>query len=443
MRTAFKSNLFFFWAVFVLLAVQKVSAAPTAPVEKINLYQVVLPQEFAEQQTGEAVTLPSLDAQLKEGVAKLLIRLTGNRQVVYQSAYRPFLRAPKKWLKQYYFKPRLEEGVQVGQDLVLVFDRQRILQQFQKTGLIIWPYELRPKLLVVGEYEVAGVKVLLDQPGLEQHLNLDFRPVANELGLPVKLMAPSHTTLNKTMDESVLLSTWMWQTPETFQQVLPDLQSLLAKNAVEGVVLFALKPVKIPQGQGGYQLTYELYGQKFAVLPEHTLNEIVLPKTLTGTELKKLYQRMFSEVAEYFSAPYRAQASVLGEVLLTVVASEKAEQSFTPEQVFKIEQTLQDLKPTLHDAKLVQLNTQIMQFEMTYQGRFERMLEVLVQKSQLYLVSADALTGEVKMQLTKPEGKVEPSLSTPKLTPEQQRQQQLRQRFQLEFQQAVQRADTP
>jgi len=413
----------------MMLVAQVVSAAPKTPVEKINLYQVVLPQDFTEKQTRQTTKVaPSLDAQLREGMAKLLIRLTGNRQVVFRSAYRPFLQAPKKWLKQYTFKPRLEEGVQVGQDLILDFDRERILQQFQKSDLMVWPYELRPKILVLGEYEVAGSKVLLNLEGIKQHLNLAFQPVADALGLPIQLFKGQSNP-----------SSFMWQSQWSFQRIAPILQSLAQTNGVSGILLFSLKSLP-----SGYALTYEFFDPKLQQLPEHTLNEIVLPKTLTGIELKKLYQRMFSEVAEYLSAPYRVQASVLGEVLLTVVASENAKKSFTPEQVFKIERTLQGLKPTLHDAKLTQLNAKTLQFEMTYQGQFERMLEVLAQKSQLYLVSADALTGEVKMQLTKPEGKVEPSLSTtPELTPEQQLQQQLQQNFQEELQQATQRAESP
>ncbi|GAB6034802.1 DUF2066 domain-containing protein [Galenea microaerophila] len=426
----FKLKGLLFWGVMLLIAWQ-VQAAPDSPIEQIDLYQIVLPQAQSEEAP------PSLDDRLKEGMAKLLVRLSGNRQVLQNPAYHPFLQAPRHWLKKYYFRPRIEDGVQVGQDLVLNFDRERILKAFQQKGLMIWPYDLRPKLLVVGEFEVAGIKVTLDQQGLQQHLNLDFRPAASGLGLPIRLLNPSTA-------HPAPLSTLMWQTPQVFEQVLPKLKPLLAQNGVDGIVLLRLKRIQMPEGDG-YQLTYELYDQKFEVLPKHTLNEIVLPKTLTDSDLKKLYETLFSEVAEYFSAPYRAQASILGEVQLTVTPASlqhlQAKHAFTPEQVFEIEHVLQRLKPTLHEAKLTQLSAQKLQFDLTYQGQFERLVKVLKQTFPLYWVSADALHGEVKMQAVHPNVASQPE-SVPAV-PQQSLQKNIEQSLQNEFNQALEREAAP
>jgi len=371
-------KIFAFTGLWALLSGSWVYAAP-----QYDLYQVVLPQEVMTEQA------PSLDLQLRQGMAKFLIRLTGNPDVVYQPAYQTFLKRPKKWLKQYFYRPRLEEGVQVGQDLVLKFDRQRILQQFQKKGLIIWPYELRPKLLVVAKYEVAGIQVLLNASGLTQHLNLDFRPVAEELGLPIQLP-------NQRLGQVTDLVNLMQQTPENLPDALSSLRPLLVNDSVSGVLLLHLKRIPF-QEKEGYRLTYFLYDQK-------TFNQVMTPKTLEGSQLKKLYQSLFSEMAAYFSAPYRMQAGILGEVLLTVVPSvdEAMPQALMPEQVFQLEKWLQNLKPTLHEAKLIGLNAQHMQFELTYQGSFNRLLSILKQGQRLDLISSDALTGELKMQLRRP-----------------------------------------
>ncbi|GEM_PF-5748647 len=406
-----------------------------------DFYQVVL--KLTPETSTE--TMPTSSAQqlnryLKEGMSKLLVRLTGSRQVLKDAATQPLLKDPKKWLQRYTFQPRKEEGVVVGQNLVLVFDRQRILQYFQQAGLVIWPYHRRPHLLALGTYEVEGLKVPLDQRGIESHLNLDFRPVAEALGLPVDVpeeltpLLPDEniegTTDETTSKVSVDISPLMWQSLPEFESKLSLLQTLLSNKAEEGVILFKLRSL----GEG-YQLTYELYDKQFQQLPEHSLHEIVLPKTIQSQNLEKLYQQMMSEVVEYFSEPYRAQASVLGEVILKVQPDASKKTAWQTEQLFQTEKILAGLKPTLHDVKLTTLTSYEAQFEITYQGAFEEMIKLLTQRVPLYLIQADALTGVLQMQLAPIQNMVpSPSVDTPV-------QQSIEQQLKLEFQQAVQKME--
>jgi len=404
-----------------------VSQAQTLTVN--DFYQIILPvnPESSPSSNTQAPVSSSqlLNRYLKQGAAKLLVRLTGSRQVLQDVAAKPILDHPRKWLRSYAFRPHKEEGVVVGQDLVLMFDRQRILQYFQQAGLVIWPYRQRPHLLVLGTYEVAGLTIPLDQVGLSSHLNLDYRPVAEALGLPIAVPEGQAEVEETT---SKVVSSIIWHSLPEFEEKLPQLQALLQGRQQDGVILFQLKSL----GDAGYQLTYELYDKKFQQLPEHTLHEIVLPKTIQSHTLDTLYEQMFSEVVEYFSEPYRAQASVLGEVVLVLRPNATQNRAWKASQLFQIEKTLTALKPTLHDVKLTELTAKEAQFEITYQGAFEEMIKLLEKQVPLYLIQADALTGSVQMQLDP----IEKTVASP-VSIEGTIEQQLKQ----EFEQALQKAE--
>lgn len=382
---------------------------------KARFFTIAMPLLSAEERQKSGVKV-GLNEQLREGMKRLLVRITGSRSVLDDSAYDDFLRAPKRWLKQYYYQPVVEEGVTVGQQLVLEFDRQRLLNAFQKKGLIVWPLEARPALLVAGEYQVAGEKVLLDDEGIKQFLNLDYRPAAKAIGLPVVPFINA--------DRSLSLEQLFWEDENAFNQRVVRLHALTQLYEVQGVVLFTLKRQPNPQHPdqaSDYALTYELYDERFQQLPKTVLNDLIAPKTIIGFNLSELYEQMFVEVAEYFSQPYRQQAAVLGEVTLEIAGR------MTPPRVFDLEKSLLALKPVLHGVKLQKVSANGVLFELTYQGDFEVMLEKIRQQTGLYWIETNAVTGVLKASLTPLEPLEPPKTAVPQKPLQLQMQEQLQQ----------------
>ncbi|WP_178861064.1 DUF2066 domain-containing protein [Thiomicrorhabdus cannonii] len=335
-----------------------------APLDEQALFTLVEGFDPEVDASGQVVKTPDLNQKILQGMRDLLLRLTGDASLLQSEEGREFIRDAKSWLTRYAFEPRKEEGVTVGQNLRLEFDRQRLLKAFQGKNIIVWPQKERPKTLVMGSFLQEGGILKLTPEALGYRPDIEFRPYPKLLALPLAL--------------PVKESSWVYPLADS---VAPEqIQALLKQSGSQYLLSFRLE--KSLRGENA--LLWRLYDQS---------GQSVLSASTNGPNGLALTAALFDRLMAFYSESYRQSASVLGAAVIGINRLSSAE------QLMEIERYLQSQRPAVHQATLVALQGGRAEFEVVYQGRYQDLLNVCMGIEGAKLQSQSALTARIEVLL--------------------------------------------
>lgn len=344
-----------------------VYAAPTLSDEaqqERSLFTLVESFDPEVDASGQVVKSPDLNYKIRLGMRDLLLRLTGDAALLQSQEGRAFMEDAKGWLKRYSFEPRKEEGVTVGQNLLLEFDRQRLLKAFQAKNIIVWPQKERPKTLVMGALLQQGGLLNLTPEALSYRPDIEFRPYPQLLALPFVLAANERN----------------WVYPMADAASPAQVQALLMQAGADYLLSFRLEQ----NLQGRSELQWRLYNQA---------GQAVAFDSAAGAKGVALTQRMFDRLMAVYSDGYRQSASVLGAAVLGLNRLNSAE------QLIEAERFLRAQRPTIHQVKLLALQGARAEFEVVYQGRYEDLLAAFMGIEGAELLEQSAVTARVELQM--------------------------------------------
>lgn len=317
------------------------------------------------QGDGETMQSPaSFDVVLQNAMRRVLTRLTGSADILNQVEAIDLVKQPKAWLKSYRYEPYEVEGVKVGTYLVFQFDEARLYQTFQKHGWVSWPYRNRPSTLVMGSRLLGGTLVKLTSQNLDYAATMDFRVVAEQLGLPVEL------------DESGKI--WVYPEGQNHSQRTAD-----RMQSSQADYLLSFQVDSLVNGKQYYK--WQLFSRT---------GESVIPlvKDMEFTSVSEFYDQVFLTLIQAYSASYRQQADFLGAVTL------RFDSIHSVDQLKQLEAYLQKIKPMVHQVKLTALEGSRAIFEVEYQGSYSQLLERVQGLSSLKLLNDNALIGRIDFQ---------------------------------------------
>lgn len=351
-------------AVILTLNGLQMAFAETVNRNAGDLFTLVEPFDAEVLETGQKVSSPNLNSKIRQGMRDLLLRLTGDAGLSRSDEGRELIRHAKSWLKNYQFEPRKEEGVTVGQDLVLEFDRQRLLKVFQSKQILVWPSGQRPVTLVMGSYLEGGSLMKLTQEVLGYRPDIEFRSYPELLALPIRFADGQ--------------SAWFYPIEDGAGR--EEIQTALLKNESRNMLAFQVSR----DASRRYSLKWQLYNPSA---------EVILKGEATGKRLKGLMQGMFDRMMAAYSYEYRQSADVLG------VASIAISQLSSAEQLIGVERFLSQQKPIVHQVFLEALKGDRAVFEVVYQGGYRSFLERVMAIEESELVKESAVTGEIELRL--------------------------------------------
>lgn len=332
----------------LLMGVQAPAFA-TDSVKDAYAAKALLSTSYSDSDILFKVTLPktaqqSFDAALLAAMRIELIRLSGNRSILQKPEGKYFLDNPKLWLKNYGYKPQVVEGVVVGQNIYFEFAEQRIYQQFQKSGLQVWPYSKRPKVLIMMSENLGGAQTRFTQTALDYRADVDFRAVAEEVALPIRIPATESDWLLPDSDlNAAMLQEIMQQKNDSFLLVL-NLHQTQNDSA---------------------QLYWFLYNSKL-----EKLDQKVIRLTLNRTLNQELSDTVI-DLFERLSQPYLNSSTVLGLFSLEVAGLQRFE------DFKKLEDFLLLQKPQFRQVKLLELTNGVAKFDIEYQGEYGSVIRSL------------------------------------------------------------------
>lgn len=346
------------WLSMPSLAVAKESLAVK---DLLTLVSVFDPTVDAQGQVGAQ---PDLDDKIRQGMRDLLLRLTGDPGVVNSPEGQAFVRQARSWLSRYYFEPRQEQGVTVGQNLYLVFDRARLLHAFQELGMVLWPSADRPQTLVMGSLLEGGIRTPLTQENLGYRPDVAFGHHAQSLALPV--VVPSSAS--------------GWPPPLDDGLQAQTVQTHLSAAASDYLLSFQVERL----AGGAYELHWQLY---------NALGQSVLQARLENRTVTPLFESMFQQLMQTYSYPYRQSAKMQGLLTLGVQKLSSAE------QLIEVENYLKTQQPTLHQVFLQGVGGQRAQWQLVYQGRYQDVVRILSRIEGSELLEEDALSAQVELRM--------------------------------------------
>ncbi len=355
-----------FVTILSFVVIKPLQAGPAEP-NSSSLFTIIEPFDAEVTDSGELVKKPNLELKIRKGMRDLLVRLTGDQAILATAEGKNYIAAAKSWLSTYHFEARKEDGVTIGQNLVLDFDRQRLLNSFQSAQIQIWPQSERPATMLMGSYLAAGTLMKLNAESLGYRPDIDFRAYPTLLALPFSVGED--------------LQSWVYPVGDQVPPLMSQrIQEMLIQSGEDYLLSFQLEqnpgqPVK---------LLWKLFDRSGAALGSARIE---------GAKLQPLMETMFNRMIGAYSYAYRQSADVLNVATVTI------DQLLSAEQIIEIEAFLKAQKPTVHQVFLQQVIEDQATFEMIYQGRYSNFLKLVTGIDNSVLVDESALTAEVNLRL--------------------------------------------
>lgn len=337
----------------VFFVVQSAHAQP-----RIDLFVVEKPIENYQSS--------QLNALLEDAMRDLLVRVVGGESALQTEEADKYIQRSRQWVKSFQFQNREADGVVIGQNLVVEFDRDRLLAEFQQDAIHIWPLSNRPKTLLLGQWEQQGLVVNLSEQSLQYRVDLDYRDYARLLALPITLpqtpaefdhVNPTRVLWTDTLDDS-LRQAWQLSGAD---------YALVFKSDTIGEVV---------------SLVWGVYSLQ--------TGERILHSDETGEGFLELVHGSFDSLLELYSAPYRQGLSSLGLLQLEVaeIPSYQA--------LMELERFMQRLRPTFNDVKLSKVQAEQATFDIVYQGHYVDVLRLLERVPHLQLLEESIFGSELR-----------------------------------------------
>lgn len=323
-------------------------------------WQISMPvKAFEQDKSLFRVELPkvkgqSFDPLLKRAMEIELIRLTGTLNILSNPAIKVFTQNPKDWLDTYSYRPVILDGVKVAEKVVFDFSAQRIYRQFQKSNLLIWPREQRPKIFVVAGHYLAGLVTPLTKQNLSYRADVYFEDFARNVALEI--------TVPETNSD--------WILPKT------GLQKRILEEMLEKANAQYLLVINMQQDSPTKKhLSWQLYSSNLIRVAESTIKN----KEVLRDYLKKT----FYDVLGVLSSNYRQKSQVFGEFSLSISGVDSFK-SFN-----ELESFLRSQRSYLRNVTLVKTSQDKILFEVEYRGKLDFVIESLHKNIRLSVMSND------------------------------------------------------
>lgn len=312
---------------------------------EMNLFVVEKPIE--SYQEGD------LDELFKSAMRDLLIRAVGANALLQTAAADTYLSRARQWVKHYQFVNREVDGVVIGRKLVVEFERERLLNAFQRDQIHIWPVSERPKTLLVGQWEQRGLAVNLSDESLHYRVDLDYRDHAALLGLPISLWPDDRfyqdVNIVAIMQQSVLPPEWLTLWRERGQ----DYVMLFKADVIGTVTRFEWAVFSLSTGKR------------------------VRHADESGEVFLQLLTASLESLLSTYSREYRESAGSLGLLQIDIHGLQ------TYDDFVKLEQALLRQRPRVQDVKLIKVEPHKVRFELVYQGYYADVVKHLSGLSNL------------------------------------------------------------
>lgn len=321
--------LFFCVTLFVIPVAHAVDSLR----DSADFFTVVFPYEEATAQNAEAQQ--SLDSLIHEGLKTLLFRVTGSRTFVESEQAAVILQKPRVWLRTYDIMPRIEEGVQVGRNIVLRYSERKLRQAFQEGTVAIWPLVGRASTYVMGSIVQSGQVIKLDADQMQYRMDVDYRSYVHQARLAIAL--PENT------------SSWVY--PVEPKMNLSLIQETLMRTDHDYLMSFKL--VSTNQPEQPYRLTWYVYANS---------GEVVSHNEIEGTAPLQLIEQMFDAAIMRYVEIDAMQASIVNQSQVRV------HNVFDVRQIQALELQFKKQIPMVTSAKLTSVEAGSVVFDVVYQG---------------------------------------------------------------------------
>jgi hypothetical protein len=331
---------------------------PGLVAQNLDLFKVEKPLEDYDS--------VKLDAYFELAMSDLMVRLVGDVDFPQTEIAQNYIRTARQWVLRFQRINREVDGVVIGQNLLVEFDRDRLLNAFQQDSIQIWPLEHRPKTWVVGQWEQRGLAENISERSLEYRPDLDYRAYGRLLGLPIQL--PKDQAIFDQID--VLTFAMHTDGLDEYQRLMFESQAhyvlFYKADQIGEVVSWIWGLYSIETGQR--VLHGEEVGDSFLGLIESTLDGLL----------------------DFYSAPYRQALGSLGLIELVIEGVDNY-------QVFnQLEQKLLGFKPTINDIRLTEVTLDKVKFEVVYNGQLSNLLDHLADLKQIEWAEHGFFQGQIK-----------------------------------------------
>lgn len=321
---------------------------------------------FVVEKPVEKYHSSQLNDLLTSSMRDLLVRVVGGEAALSHPKAEDYIQKARQWVKSYQVENREVDGVVVGQKLVVQFDQNRLLKDFQRDGIQVWPLSERPNTLLIGQWEQQGLEVNLSDESLQYRVDLDYRDYANLLALFMK--QPEKEADFRGINPERLVSR---------SQLNNDLSEMANSAGADYVLVFKADVI----GEIS-SLVWSLY--------ELETGERVLQSDETGEGFLSLLQGSFDSLLELYSRPYREGADSYGLMSLTVEAMPSYE------ALVEMERFLKQLRPALNEVTLVEVDAENVRFDIFYQGRYSNVVKLMEGVPNLRLIEESIFGSELK-----------------------------------------------
>jgi hypothetical protein len=345
----------------VLISVFLLSSAAQAE-ESLNLFVIEKPIEHYDAN--------ELNSYLSLSMSDLLVRLVGDANFSQSPEAKKYIEAARQWVQRFQLMNKEVDGVVIGRSLLVEFDRQRLLSEFQKDAIHIWPQNYRPKTWLVGQWEQRGLLENISQQNLEYRVDLDYRTYGRLLGLP--LMVPANQEVFDKISLFELINSDTSLSEDLLNQLVPQSHFVLFYKAdlIGDVVSWA----------------WALYSTETGALVQR--GEEV------GESFLDLVNTTLDNLLDFYSAPYRQAIGSLGLIELDI-------ENVTEHAVFnQIESALAGFKPTINEVRLTEVEGDRVQFEIIYNGQLSNLLDNLDRLEHVKWVESGFFQGKIKGRYT-------------------------------------------
>lgn len=340
-------------ACLILLFHTQVNAANSVMVPD-DYFQVALPYELQPGQDKTAV----LQEKSAQAMQILLMRLTGQKRLVDSGLGQKYISQAQAWLANYNITPRYEDGVAVGQNIKLNFDKNRLQAAFEKQNINLWSPSVRPKTLVMGVFIQSGQLQKLTDEVLDYRIDVDYRNQLDQYALPYLL--PQE------------MKNWVFPVEPTKNRGI--IQEQLLANQAENLLSFKLtaKNSVAEQNSRIYELEWFVFNLSGVTLKREVLQ---------GSDRRQLMDDMFVAVMQLYVKQNATQIVRKNHLLLSL------SEILSGEQINQLIAEIQAQQPLVKQAQLYSLSKQEAVIDIEYQGDARRLISWLQSWSRISLLS--------------------------------------------------------
>ena len=352
--------------VGLLLGLLVIWSSPTLAQE--DLFELTLPLS------------PPLDTVdetrlMKRAVEQALHRLTG-RLHLPESTVAFFTRSPRRWVERFAVEPRLEDGVPIGRQARMRFNRQVLLRAMQEKGLRYWPATSRPRLLIAPVL-ITGRRITpLTAADLRMRSDLDMMPLLEMLGL--------HAVLPEAADN-----------PALRQPILDreTVRSLAQRYDVDGILRMTFTEAYRDR-QKVVTLDWEWIPQNGKMQRGH----------LTGQTVRPLMESMFEQLVQQWRQ-HQSENAAADDIEFDVSLQGEARVVLMRPSVASVEafeRFVQQYGDQLVQLVMTALTVDEAVYRLRYRGNWQALMQRLRQLPDVVSVEADPATRQVQLVLSEP-----------------------------------------